>query len=261
MLMKKLQQLPSDLLKELTARFTGCDIYDSSSSPEAKVYFVDTEGGYFVKVGNKGTLRKETLMTRYFHGIGLGAEVVFAFSDKNDVLVTRKIKGCDLTSSRYVNEPKRLAMKMGEVLRALHETRVTSCPVNNRTADYLATFEEGYKIGRFDPSYIDKSLKLEDPDTAREYILKNLHLLKNDALIHGDFCLPNVIFDEWELSGYIDLGGAGFGDRHIDLFWGAWTLNFNLGTDEYRDIFFDAYGRELVDNEKLLLISAIEAFG
>ena len=154
-----------------------------------------------------------------------------------------------------------MAAKMGELLRSLHETEQECCPVEDRTADYLATFEEGYRIGRFDPSYIDGRLNIHDTESAREYILKHIHLLKNEVLIHGDFCLPNIILDDWNLSGYIDLGGAGIGDRHIDLFWGAWTLNFNLGTEDYRDTFFDAYGKELVDEEKLLLISAIEAFG
>ena len=93
------------------------------------------------------------------------------------------------------------------------------------------------------------------------YVDEKRHLLEENVLLHGDFCLPNIIFDEWKLSGYIDLGGGGIGDRHIDLFWGAWTLNFNLHTEKYRDIFFDAYGKDKVDEEKLLLISAAEAFG
>ena len=150
---------------------------------------------------------------------------------------------------------------MGECLRALHETVAYRCPVPNRTADYLDTVIEGYRIGRFDPSYIDPTLKLSDMESAMRFVDENKSLLDGRVLLHGDFCLPNILFDGDALSGYIDLGGAGIGDRHIDLFWGAWTLNFNLGTDDYRDIFFDAYGRELVDREKICLVSAAEAFG
>jgi kanamycin kinase len=85
--------------------------------------------------------------------------------------------------------------------------------------------------------------------------------LTDRVLLHGDFCLPNFIMKDWRLSGFIDLGAAGVGDRHIDLFWGAWTLNFNLKTDRYRDIFFDAYGRELISPDALRVIGAAEAFG
>ena len=50
-------------------------------------------------------------------------------------------------------------------------------------------------------------------------------------------------------------------DRHVDLFWGAWTLQYNLKTDDYRQYFFDAYGRELVDDERLRVVAAAECFG
>ena len=85
--------------------------------------------------------------------------------------------------------------------------------------------------------------------------------LKNDTLIHGDYCLPNFLMKDWRFSGFIDLGNGGVGDRHIDLFWGAWTLNFNLGTDRYRSIFFDAYGRDRVEEDIIRVISAAEIFG
>jgi kanamycin kinase len=45
----------------------------------------------------------------------------------------------------------------------------------------------------------------------------------------------------------------GVGDRHYDLFWGIWTLNYNLKTDKYKDIFLDAYGRSLIDFDRLEL--------
>ena len=259
--MNKLQKLPNNLPRELLELFSHCDVYDSSSSPEARVYYADTNGGYFIKVGEKGALQKELVLTKYFHSIGLGAEVFYSSSYEKDILVTKKVKGYDLTTPCYLNEPRELAKKMGEALRKLHETPPKDCPIQNRTEDYLATFREGYKIGRFDPSYIDKSLNITSAECANEYIRKNQALLQTEVLLHGDFCLPNIIFDRWKLSGYIDLGGGGIGDRHIDLFWGAWTLNFNLHTEKYRDTFFDAYGRDKVDEEKLLLVSAIEAFG
>ena len=86
-------------------------------------------------------------------------------------------------------------------------------------------------------------------------------LLKKDVLLHGDYCLPNVILDHWKFSGYIDLGCGGLGDRHIDLVWGLWTLKFNLGTAEYTDRFMDAYGRDRIEPEKLRMVAAMEMIG
>ena len=86
------------------------------------------------------------------------------------------------------------------------------------------------------------------------------HLLKTDTLLHGDYCLPNIILDNWNFSGFIDLGSGGVGDKHIDLFWGIWTLEFNLKTDKYTNRFLDAYGRFDIEPDMLKIIAAIEVF-
>ena len=67
------------------------------------------------------------------------------------------------------------------------------------------------------------------------------------------------MLDNWEFSGFIDLGGAGAGDRYFDILWGIWTLKFNLGTARLSQRFIDGYGRDLIDRDKLRLIAAIEA--
>ena len=69
------------------------------------------------------------------------------------------------------------------------------------------------------------------------------------------------MLDDWKFSGFIDLGNGGVGDRHIDLFWGAWTLFYNLKTDAYCDRFLDAYGRDKIEEEMLRAIAAFEVFG
>jgi kanamycin kinase len=69
------------------------------------------------------------------------------------------------------------------------------------------------------------------------------------------------MLNDWKLSKFIDVDHGGVGDRHIDLFWGAWSLFFNLKTDEYRERFFDAYGRDVFEPEMLRVIAAAEVFG
>ena len=83
-------------------------------------------------------------------------------------------------------------------------------------------------------------------------------LLRCDTLIHGDACLPNVMADT---GMFIDMGLAGVGDKHIDLFWAIWSLQFNLKTDKYTDYFLDLYGRENVDEKVLQVVAAYGVFG
>jgi aminoglycoside phosphotransferase len=64
---------------------------------------------------------------------------------------------------------------------------------------------------------------------------------KGHVLIHGDYCLPNVLVEDGRLSALIDLGGAGLGNPEDDLAAGVWTLQYNFGPGLARD-FLDAYG-------------------
>ncbi|HYS97675.1 MAG TPA: phosphotransferase [Candidatus Dormibacteraeota bacterium] len=61
------------------------------------------------------------------------------------------------------------------------------------------------------------------------------------VLIHGDYCLPNVLVHEGVLSGLVDVGRAGLGNPEDDLAGGVWTLQYNYGKGFART-FLDAYG-------------------
>ena len=87
----------------------------------------------------------------------------------------------------------------------------------------------------------------------------DLNFIKQDTFIHGDFCLPNIILDNWKFSTFIDLGFAGVGDRHLDIYWVLWSLNHNLKTDRYTDYFLDLYGKEKYDKDVLKKVAEIES--
>ncbi|TMF43405.1 MAG: hypothetical protein E6I23_10480 [Chloroflexi bacterium] len=100
----------------------------------------------------------------------------------------------------------------------------------------------------------DTSLGWEPSLVARRLgeILRDIHSVdasscpfgrpgKGNVLIHGDYCLPNVLVKDGRLSGLIDLGGAGLGDPQDDLAAGVWTLQYNYGPGHARE-FLDAYG-------------------
>ncbi|MEL6671180.1 MAG: phosphotransferase [Bacteroidota bacterium] len=61
------------------------------------------------------------------------------------------------------------------------------------------------------------------------------------VLVHGDACLPNFIYKDGELSGYIDLGDMQVADKHVDLAAAVWSLQYNLGKG-YGLAFLKAYG-------------------
>lgn len=65
---------------------------------------------------------------------------------------------------------------------------------------------------------------------------------EGDCFIHGDFCLPNILAKEGKISGFIDTEAAGIGDPWMDYAWCIWSLEYNLGTDQYTGLLLDALG-------------------
>ena len=244
------------------AKFTeGARLFDSSCSPEARVWFVDKDNGYYLKTCGAGTLKKEAEMTVYFHKKGIGAEVLHYVSGERDWLLTERVNGEDCTHAQYLSDPTRLCDTIAAELRKLHETDFTGCPVQDRMKEYFALVKENYKTGNYDKSSFPDSFGYRSAEEAWSVLKEGEGAIDGKVLLHGDYCLPNIMLDNWKFSKFIDLGNGGVGDRHVDLFWGAWTLWFNLKTDKYRDRFFDAYGRDKVDVEKIKIIAAAEVFG
>lgn len=235
-------------------------VFDSSCSNEARVYYI-ADKHLFLKRAPLGTLKTEAEMTRYFGSIGLGAEVLSYTSDEYDWLLTREVKGEDLTHEIYLSRPEFIAEKIGQTLRMLHSRNAVGCPIQNRIEAYLNNAEYGYMNHRYDDTLFPDNWGYASPEEAWNVIEKRGCELECNTLLHGDYCLPNIMFDGDCFSGFIDVGNGGIGDRHIDLFWGAWTLQFNLKTDKYNDIFFDAYGRSDIDFDRFSLIAACEVFG
>lgn len=250
-------------LEEFPTRFhdllTGARLFDSSCSPEARVWFIDKEDGFFLKTAPAGTLEKEAAMTGFFHRKGLGAEVLDYFQEDRDWLLTSRVPGEDCLDPGYLEDQKWLCDTTAELLRQLHDTDSIGCPVN-RTADYISTARANYQSGHYDGSLFPDNWGYASAEDAWHQICQAAPYLQQNTLLHGDYCLPNIILKNRNFSGFIDLGNGGLGDRHIDLFWGVWSLSFNLKTDKWKDRFLDAYGRDKIQTEILDAIGAFEVF-
>ncbi len=256
-----IEAIPINLPYEIERFIRGAKIYDSSGHSQAKVYLIDKGCGYYLKTAPKGTLKQENEMTAYFHSKGLGAEILHYSSNEFDLMLTSKIQGEDCTSPRYVADPKRLSVLQGELLRQLHELDYSDCLSKNKTQEYVLSAEKNYHLDNYDKSHFPDNFGYSSGEEAYAVLKEGKDALKSDVLVHGDYCLPNVILDNWKLSGFIDVGASGISDRHIDIFWGLWSLTFNLKSDKYCDLFIDAYGRDKVDNEILKIVAAAEVFG
>jgi aminoglycoside phosphotransferase len=70
------------------------------------------------------------------------------------------------------------------------------------------------------------------------------------ALVHGDACLPNFLYDGERLSGYIDIGDMALGSPEIDLAAAVYSLQRNLGPG-YGLAFLHEYGWKDVSEDEV----------
>lgn len=239
-------------------RYAGGAAFDSSCSDTARVCYIERDGGVFIKRAPKGALSEEGRMLRLLENTGLAPTLLDYVSEAEDWLVTRRIPGEDGISAEALGSPERLAETLGAALRSLHAIPpVPELP--DRLPAYLAEAKKGRDRGVLHPS----ALRLPFSPTREEadvLLDKAPTLLKSETLIHGDACLPNLMLASRRVAGWLDWGSAGRSDRHIDLYWAAWSLAFNLRTDAWTCRLFDAYGRDRIDPDRLRAVAACEAF-
>ena len=219
---KKIKIDISDFPEELRYIFRGGNVYDSSCSPDMRVLYSDL--GYYVKIAERSRLKKEAEMARLFAEKKLGPEMVSYLSADRDYMVTRSAEGED--ALHFLESPEALCEAFCEGMKRLHRMPIEGIPTSVSMDAYAAEKEGG--------------------------------IIRCDTFIHGDFCLPNVMLKGGEFSSFIDVGQAGVGDRHIDIFWLIWSLNYNLGTNKYMDYIFELYGKDRIDKKVLKIVAEIE---
>ena len=242
---------------ELAPYFSGASVFDSHCASGAEVLYLDS--GFYLKSDAEGSLEREYLMTRLFFEKGLAAEpIAYISCSGRDYLLTREMKGEDMT--HYLDRPTLVCDRLAEAMTTLHSIPVGDTPASLVLSQYTE-LAETEKSGNYDEAFLSSCFPIASAEEARGLMREYKDAFATDTLIHGDFCLPNVMLDSGSLSGFVDLGLAGAGDRHVDVFWAVWTLAYNLGTNKYADRFLDAYGRERCDVDMLRAVAAFSAFG
>ncbi|MBB5869320.1 kanamycin kinase [Allocatelliglobosispora scoriae] len=117
-------------------------------------------------------------------------------------LMTRALPGVDASVHPWCKgDPERLATVLGAALRGLHD----GVPVR------------------------ECPFALPEADDGDQVVL------------HGDFCLPNVLLTGEVVTGFIDVGRLGIGDRWWDLAVGSASITRNCGPG-HEEAFFAGYG-------------------
>jgi aminoglycoside phosphotransferase len=178
--------------------------------------------------------------------------VAWGSDDGTEWLVMAALDGTDGTDPAHHVDVERLVRTLGLGLRAFHDAvPVAACPFDASTLVGLDRARARVEAGRVDPTDFQPIHHgLEPAELLEMLVAAGVPSETDQVVLHGDYCVPNVLLDEGVITGYVDVGRAGVGDRHRDLAIACRSLAHNLGGHSVGS-FLDAYGVERPDLARL----------
>lgn len=175
------------------------------------------------------------------------------------ILMTR-IPGSMSCDDAWRSNPERLVRVLAQAMKQLWTVDISDCPVDQSAESKLRRARERLEHGQFDFDLVDPETFGDDgfdsPAALLDWLTEH-RPVPDRVLTHGDFCLPNLFLEDWNLSGFLDLGRSGAGDRWSDIAicWRSLRDNFGGHYGEavpgfHPDSLFDALGIEK-NEEKL----------
>ncbi len=179
---------------------------------------------------------------------------VICYESDNDFqyLLMSRVTGKMSCDEYYLEHPRELCKLLAQAFRMLWSVDVTGCPRERTIENELE--EAKYRVQN---NLVD--LEDAEPDTFGENGFENPEALLawlqthkpeyEPVLSHGDFCLPNIFLKDEQVSGFIDLGAAGVGDKWRDIALCYRSLKHNVdgtwGSKIYPDVNPDLLLEEL----------------
>jgi kanamycin kinase len=152
------------------------------------------------------------------------------------------ITGNDATDERFRSDVPGLIRRLAVALRQVHSIPADGCPFSFQLDAALQHARQRLRHGEIDPA---RDFHVEHADLSADAAVRKLAATRpatEDLVVcHGDYCVPNILFHDNTLAGFVDLGELGIADRWWDLAVATWSLTWNFGPG-YESLFLDSYG-------------------
>ena len=176
-------------------------------------------------------------------------------------LLMSRIPGRMSCDAYWLERPRELLALLAEGLKLLWSIDASGCPRGRDVDTELR--EAGSRVAdrRVDVNRVEPTTfgpgGFRDPEELLNW-LKDNRPSYEPVLSHGDFCLPNILIENGRISGFLDLGDTGIGDKWRDIALCHRSLKHNFDgsfggkvyPDFDPDLLFEALGIE-PDREKL----------
>lgn len=204
------------------------------------------------------SLAGEAARLRWLRG-RVPAPVVLDFEQDSthDFLLMTALPGSDAASVALPSE--HIVDLTADALRHLHALPIHDCPFRATIDDCVTEAKLCLDHGRVDVTNLDPANLGRDPHDIYRELLSLRPDSETAVFTHGDYCLPNVMIADGQLSGFVDVGRSGIGDPYRDLALIGRTLDRNLGA-VWTGRFFARYGLKDPDPGRLKYFRLLDEF-
>lgn len=140
--------------------------------------------------------------------------------DEKSYLLMSKCYGEMACEQKFMKEPKKQVQLLAKGLKQLWSVDISNCPSDGSLKNKLAEAKYNVENGLVDMDNVEADTfgnsEFPNPEALLQWLYEN-QPEEELVLSHGDYCLPNVFFQNNEVSGYTDLGKTGIADKWCDI--------------------------------------------
>jgi Aminoglycoside phosphotransferase len=207
--------------KELENFLEGMEcILDDKGKSKAQIKkYYDRNKTYYLKIEHvNNEVEREVGMYQWLKGkLPIPAIVFQAIIDDISYLLMEKVEGEMLEDVQYKNNPELLVRLAAKGINMLQSVDISECCYNS-TIDYkLLKAREFIDYGI--AASIDENIYTEGMSTVEDVYRYLVEHKPEEELVftHGDYCFNNYFTDGKDITGYIDMGRGGVGDKYQDI--------------------------------------------
>jgi kanamycin kinase/aminoglycoside 3'-phosphotransferase-3 len=206
---------------------------------EARVFCYESkEETLYLKISEvcEETRRARDLM-RYLEG-KLPVPQIRYYREENGnafLLMTQAVgtMACDCPEN-LVHEPmEQTILALANGLLMLQAIDISACPIQNELEKKLQSAKYNIAHNLVDMQRYE-SHGFESPTALFRWLTEN-RPPEDLCMTHGDYCLPNILIEGSNVTGFIDLGRGGIADKWQDIALCVRSLKFNLPREKHQE--------------------------
>lgn len=249
----------SQLLESHFGRYTMSPI--AGGATDARLFrIVSGEHQNYILKSQVSNLHNACLNQQWLYGKVPVPEIVFYTNlAECEWLCMQELKGHTL--EYYIDkwDAKAIVRRYARSLQLLHSLPLDEQALVQNLDDRITSAQYNLENNLIDPAELEPENRHCKPEELFEKLLQLKPSDSEPVFTHGDYCFDNVIFDDDQLSGFIDLGNGGVADKYQDIALAVRSIHSEWNEDLVA-LFFETYGLKEINQRKLAFYQLLDEF-